>query len=57
MKILTSFFASALFATSLFTFSVYAADNQLIVDEQQVIHTNDGRFHQCDLAGNPDCLK
>ena len=57
MKILTSLFASALFATSLFASSAYAVDDKQIVNEQQVIHTSDGRFHQCDLAGNPDCLR
>ena len=57
MKVLTSLFASALFATSLFASSAYAVTDQQIVNEQQIVHTSDGRFHQCDLAGNPGCLR
>jgi len=60
MKILNSFLASILIATSFFATSVYASADSQIVSEQQLIQASasgGGRYHECFLAGNPGCKK
>ena len=58
MKTLTSLFASALIAASLFTSSAFAADGNQITNEQPIAYSSGGgTYHECFLKGNPGCGK
>ena len=59
MKALTTLFASALVATSLFSSTAFAAVDNQITNQQQIVFSGSagGQYHECFLAGDPGCRK